>query len=216
MSNPSGHQPPAGKRGRNQELLYDPNIPTPTHAERARTLVAGESTATLCTLASEHEGYPYGSFVTFAMLGASPIFLISALAAHTKNLEKSSHASLLVSEAGEGNPLALGRVTIIGDCEKLPESERNKAKEVYLAQHPSAEFYIDFKDFSFWRLKPSDIRYIGGFGRMSWVPKNDWSTAECDPIASIAQEVMEHMNQDHPDAMVLYCKTVIGYKIFHI
>ena len=28
------------KRGRSQELLYDPEIPTPTHAERAMTLVA--------------------------------------------------------------------------------------------------------------------------------------------------------------------------------
>jgi hypothetical protein len=46
--------------------LYDADIPTPTHAERARTLVAQRSTGTLCTLALEPEGYPYGSFVTVA------------------------------------------------------------------------------------------------------------------------------------------------------
>ena len=206
MSSSLRHAPPAGKRGRNQELLYDPNIPTPTHAERARTLVEGEATATLCTLSSEHEGYPYGSFVTFAMLGPDPIFLISALAEHTKNLETSSRTSLLVSEAGEGNPLALGRVTIVGDCTRLPEEEREVAKSVFLAKHPSSEFYIDFEDFSFWRLEAASIRYIGGFGRMSWVDKSDWSLAECDPIAPIAQGIMEHMNEDHTDAMVLYCK----------
>ena len=33
------------------ELLYDVSIPTPTHAERARTLVVQISTGTLCTLA---------------------------------------------------------------------------------------------------------------------------------------------------------------------
>jgi len=48
------------------ELLYDVNVPTPTHAERARTLVAQMTTGTLCTLAGEPAGYPYGSFVTVA------------------------------------------------------------------------------------------------------------------------------------------------------
>ena len=58
--------------------LYDVNIPTPTHAERARTLVAQISTGTLCTLALEPEGYPYGSFVTVAFDEGHPVFLISA------------------------------------------------------------------------------------------------------------------------------------------
>src|SRR5438132_8709710 len=57
------------------EPLYDVNIPTPTHAERARTLVAQISTGTLCTLALEPEGYPYGSFVTVAFDNGNPIFL---------------------------------------------------------------------------------------------------------------------------------------------
>ena len=59
------------------EPLYDVNVPTPTHAERARTLVAQISTGTLCTLAHEPEGYPYGSFVTVAFDRGNPIFLIS-------------------------------------------------------------------------------------------------------------------------------------------
>ena len=84
------------------ELLYDANIPTPTHAERARTLVAQISIGTLCTLAIEPEGYPYGSFVTVAIDGSdgNPVFLISALAEHTKNLERDARASLLVAEGG--------------------------------------------------------------------------------------------------------------------
>ena len=49
------------------EPLYDANIPTPTHAERARTLVAQISTGTLCTLAIEPAGCPYGSFVMVAL-----------------------------------------------------------------------------------------------------------------------------------------------------
>ena len=68
--------------------LYDVNVPTPAHAERARTLVAQISTGTLCTLAHDPEGYPYGSFVTVAFDRGNPIFLISGLAEHTKNLER--------------------------------------------------------------------------------------------------------------------------------
>ena len=82
--------------GDTPEPLYDVNIPTPTHAERARTLVAQISTGTLCTLALEPEGYPYGSFVTVAFDNGNPIFLISGLAEHTKNLEGDPRASLLV------------------------------------------------------------------------------------------------------------------------
>ena len=80
------------------EPLYDVNIPTPTHAERARTLVVQISTGTLCTLALEPEGYPYGSFVTVAFDNGNPICLISGLAEHTKNLERDPRASLLVAE----------------------------------------------------------------------------------------------------------------------
>src|SRR5258706_2029189 len=92
------------------EPLYDVNIPTPTHAERARTLVARFSTGTLCTLALEPEGYPYGSFGTVAFDNGNPIFLISGLAEHTKNLARDARAALLVAEGGAADPHAHGRV----------------------------------------------------------------------------------------------------------
>src|SRR5215813_647034 len=61
-------------QGEGEQPLYDTAVPTPTHGERARTLAAAIRTGTLCTLAKEPAGYPYGSFVTFAMDGASPVF----------------------------------------------------------------------------------------------------------------------------------------------
>lgn len=95
--------------GNTQEPLYDVRIPTPTHAERARTLVAQISTGTLCTLALDPEGYPYGSFVTVAFESADPIFLISGLAEHTKNLERDPRASLLVAEGARFDRQAVVR-----------------------------------------------------------------------------------------------------------
>src|SRR3954463_7987833 len=109
-SRPSGDVP---------QPLYELNVPTPTHAERARTLVAQIATGTLCTLAIEPAGYPYGSFVTVAFDKGDPIFLISALAEHTRNLQQDQRASLLVAESGSADPLANGRVTMLGRCTRV-------------------------------------------------------------------------------------------------
>ena len=94
------HAPGKGGGRAEQELLYDPDVPTPTHAERARTLVAQLGTGTLCTVSQHPPGYPYGSFVTFGLDDGAPVFLISALAEHTKNLEEDPRGSLLVRLVG--------------------------------------------------------------------------------------------------------------------
>lgn len=200
------HGVPKGQRARQQELLYDPDVAKPSHAEYSMTMACKQSTATLCTLSQRKDDYPYGSFVTYVIFKGNPIFCISKLAEHTKNLEKSPKSSLLIAEGGEGNPLALGRVTLVGDCTKLPDEEFDSAKEAFLERHPSASFYVDFEDFSFYRLEVESIRYIGGFGRMSWVGTNDWYDADPDPLDSSADDIIEHMNDDHRDAMILFCQ----------
>ena len=187
------------------EPLYDVNVPTPTHAERARTLVARISTGTLCTLAGEPEGYPYGSLVTVAFESGNPIFLISGLAEHTKNLERDSRASLMVAETGGADPLANGRVTLLGPCTRI-EGDGGTARTAFFAAHPNSTYYADFRDFGFWKLDVQHIRYIGGYGRMSWIGKAEWYAVEPDPLAPYAADTIAHMNADHADAMVLYCK----------
>jgi len=198
------HSRPAGET---EELLYDPDVATPTHGERARTLVAGIRTGTLCTIAKEPAGFPYGSFVTFAMDRSNPVFFISQLAEHTKNLRGDSRASLLVAEGGEVDPLANGRVTMIGHCRPLTDgAEREAAKDAYLEAHPNAGYYIDYKDFGFWRLQVDAVRYIGGYGRMSWVEPADWTRSRPDEVAPHAHAIINHMNADHADALIAYCR----------
>ena len=187
------------------DLLYDANIPTPTHAERARTLVAQISTGTLCTIALDPEGYPYGSFVTVAFDDGNPIFLISGLAEHTKNLERDPRSSLLVAEGGSADPLANGRVTMLGSCARV-EEDGGSARAAFLAAHPNSAYYADFGDFAFWKLHVEHVRYIGGYGRMSWISKADWQAADPDPLGPSAAGTIAHMNADHADALVLYCK----------
>ena len=187
------------------EPLYDIEVATPTHAERARTLVAQIKTGTLCTLSAEPEGYPYGSFVTVAFEDGNPVFLVSTMAEHTRNLQRDPRASLLVAESGSEDPLANGRVTLLGPCTRL-EGDTDSARTAFLAAHPNAAYYVDFGDFAFWRIAVESIRYIGGYGRMSWVEASDWQAAEPDPLGATAAGVIAHMNADHAEALVLYCK----------
>ena len=162
----------ARPRGSEEEPLYDINVATPTHGERAMTLACRIRTATLATIAREPEGYPYGSFVTFAVDDGSPVSPISALAEHTRNLMADARASLLVAEnvqaiadAGE----LLGLMAIVGS-----QPERAAARRAFLAAHPNAAYYAGYGDFSWWKLTVESVRYIGGYGRMSWVSREDW------------------------------------------
>ncbi|MEE2638141.1 MAG: DUF2470 domain-containing protein [Acidobacteriota bacterium] len=188
-----------------QEPLYDVLIATPSHAERARTLVARITTGTLCTVAVDPVGYPYGSFVTVAFDNGDPVFLVSTMAEHTRNLQQDPRASLLVAETRAEDPLANGRVTLIGRCSRV-EGRGGTARDAFLATHPNAAYYVDFGDFAFWRLRVESIRYIGGYGRMSWVEADAWQAAEPDPLAPVADGIIAHMNRDHADTMVLYCR----------
>ncbi len=201
----SGHG--TRRRDSDTELLYDATVPTPSHAERARTLATSIRTGTLATVAEDPAGYPYGSFVTFALDEGHPVFLISDLAEHTRNLRNDARASLLVAESQRADPLANGRVTMIGDCRRLTDAgELDRARDAFLAVHPNSVYYANFGDFGYWRLAVSAVRYIGGYGRMSWVDASAFLAAEPDPLAPHAARILEHMNADHADALALYCR----------
>src|ERR1700689_3529561 len=88
-----------------------PQLPEPTHAERVRTLVSLVSVATLSTLSRKHPGFPFGSLMPFALDSAGrPIFLISNMAMHTKNLREDPRCSLFVGQTGaDEDPLGAAR-----------------------------------------------------------------------------------------------------------
>ena len=186
-------------------------VPAPTHAERCRTLVRQARSAALATLAREPEGFPYVSLVTVAIDdGGRPLLLLSTLAEHTRNLLARSEASILLAEPLDAHdqPLAVGRVTMLGPCTAVPEEEKAAVRETFLAQQPSSSYYVDFKDFAFYRLEPASLRYVGGFGRMSWVSAEDYRVAEPDPLAAAAGGILKHMNDDHADAVLAYAKVL--------
>jgi hypothetical protein len=140
-----------------------------------------------------------------------PLLLLSEMAEHTANLHARNEASLLISEmvTADREPLALGRVTLIGPCDRVSDAERSSVRERFLAQQPRAAMYVDFTDFNFYRLEPMALRYVGGFGRMSWVTADDYRAAEPDPLRELAAGILEHMNTDHADANLTYATKLL-------
>jgi heme iron utilization protein len=204
------HRRPASRANEDPEAV---KARAPTHAERCRTLAAAARSATLCTLARSPEGFPYGSLVTVAFDDRGrPLMFLSDLAEHTGNLVARSEASLLVSErlGDGGEPLALGRMTLLGHARRVPEDEVAAVRALFLAAQPSASYYIEFKDFSFYRQEVDAIRYVGGFGRMSWVDGAEYGRAEPDPLAGASAGILAHMNDDHGEAMVAYARALAG------
>ena len=181
----------------------------PSDAERSRTLMAMGTGASLATLSTECPGFPFGSLVAYSVDEVGrPILCLSSLAEHSRNIAADPRASLMVTapEDGVNDRLALSRVTLVGQMKVLRGPERESALDLYEAGHPSA-FYARFDDFSTYRLEVSAVRYVGGFGRMSWVSAADYANAEPDPLLGpAASRIIEHMNDDHADALIAYCR----------
>lgn len=179
-----------------------PSVPEPSHAERTRTLLAGESIGTLATQSHHHPGFPFASVMPYALAGdGSPIFLISGMAIHTQNLLADPRASLLVMQSGSGSdPLGSPRATLLGNVERI-DGVDDAIRQAYLDRHPAARHWIGYSDFSFFRLEVAHLYFVGGFGVMGWVGANDYASAESDPLAETAAGILEHMNRDHAEAL---------------
>ena len=212
---PSTHDVPGETEGGDSSSgrAPGPPPPEPSHAERCRTLVASASRGALSTIAVDPPGYPYGSVATYGLDdGGNPLFFVSLMAEHTQNAINDPRASLLVTEPvpDGADPLASGRATLMGPMTRVDEADRPAAQDLYLAANPTAEYYIGFGDFAFYRLEVTSIRYVGGYGRMSWVDAAQYAAAEPDPLAPAAAGIIGHMNADHSEAQVLYCRHLAG------
>jgi heme iron utilization protein len=129
------------------------------------------------------------------------------MAMHTQNLEADPRASLLVTQPGwDGDPLAAGRLTLMGDARRVPAADAAAARDRYLARHERARYWVDFEDFGFWRLEITDLYFVGGFAAMDWVTAADYAAARPDPLADAAPGIVEHMNRDHGDALIEYAR----------
>ena len=146
------------------------NTATTTLSDIARQLLTEADAGALATHSQGYEGFPFSSLVQFALDQAGqPIFLLSGLAEHTKNLRGNPKASLFVRDLKSGEPQSTGRVTLLGEIQLLPDDEIPAVRDLFLERHPKAALWASFGDFRWFRMVPTATYVVAGFGQMGWV-----------------------------------------------
>ena len=185
----------------------------PDKAFNARTagkkLLREARSGALATLMAG-SGSPYCSLVNVATtVEGVPLMLLSQLAVHTKNLQADARVSLMLDERKEGDPLEGARVMLMGTAAKTDSPAIRRA---YLLRQPEADRFVDFPDFSFFRMRISSAHLVAGFGRIVDLAANEILTDISDAQALVEAEAdaVAHMNADHADACRLYATRLLG------
>jgi putative heme iron utilization protein len=178
----------------------------------ARSLLRRSRQGALATLITG-SGDPYCSLVNVASHpDGAPILLISRLALHTRNILGDNRVSLMLDERAEGDPLEGARIMLAGRAEEAGGEDAKMLRRRYLNAHPSAEAFVDFKDFSFFRIRPSGAHLVAGFGRIVDLKPEQFLTDISDAAALLEaeQDAIDHMNADHLEATNLYATRLLG------
>jgi len=181
-------------------------------AKLARSLLRRSRQGALATLMAG-SGAPYCSLVNVASHpDGSPILLISRLAVHTQNILADPRVSLMLDERAGGDPLEGSRLMLAGRAEQVAGDDAAILRRRYLNAHPSAEAFVDFADFSFFRIRPSGTHLVAGFGRIVDLEPEQFLTdiSDAGAVLEAEQSAIDHMNSDHRDATSLYATRLLG------
>jgi len=181
-------------------------------AHLARSLLRRSRQGALATLMAG-TGDPYCSLVNLASRpDGSPILLISRLALHTRNILADNRVSLMLDERAEGDPLEGARIMLAGRAEEVAEAEQDLVRRRYLGAHPSAEAFVEFKDFSFFVIRPSGAHLVAGFGRIVDLKPAQFLTdlGGAEALLEAEPGAVAHMNEDHREAMNLYATGLLA------
>jgi putative heme iron utilization protein len=163
------------------------------NADEARRLLRGHRYGTLCTLSKKLDGYPFGSIVPYLVEhDGSLIIFVSTLAEHTRNIRHDPRVSLITHDQHDPRIQSQGRVTVIGNAR--PEADRYQAGLRYLRYFPEAQNYYSMQDFSFYRIRPIAIRYIGGFGKIHWIDMENYAVTQAETYAEREEMLLAELN----------------------
>lgn len=182
-----------------------------TTDDEARQLAQGLiRTSPFASLASlSGDGYPLASLTSVATdMSGHPVILVSRLSGHTGNLLANARVSILFAKSGKGDPLAHPRISVMGEAQVIDRDrdEGRRARSRFLRRQPKAALYADFPDFLFVRIAIRHASLNGGFGKAFELGPSDLLTPVdgAGPLSEAEDEILEHMNADHPDTVGLY------------
>jgi putative heme iron utilization protein len=141
---------------------------TPELAADLRTLLAASRVLSLGVLV---ENAVHVGFLPYALDedGTSLLVHASKLARHTRGLLPGAEFSALIhqSDAGQGDPAQLRRVTLHGRVVPLARDTPQylEARRRYLARLPWSAPTFQLGDFGLFALRVETGRYVGGFAQ---------------------------------------------------
>lgn len=143
-------------------------------------------------------------------IDGTPITLISGLSAHTRSLDADPRCALLLGEPGKGDAMAHPRISIVCRARRIEResAENERIARRYLNRNPRAELYVGLGDFAFFRLEVERAGMNGGFGKAYLLERDDIiaENAANEQFEASEQSAIEHMNEDHRDAIAVYAQ----------
>lgn len=180
-----------------------------TSTATARRVLRCAHSGSLATLKADTAA-PFASRVIVATdSDGTPLLLLSNLAVHTQNLKNDPRACLLLSNESGGDPMRDARISVNG---RIATCDAARTRRRFLARHPEAAGYADFADFSFYRLVVEDTHLVADFGRIHTIAARDLllDVSGAEELITAEAGIVEHMNDDHADALVLYATRLLG------
>lgn len=174
----------------------------------AKHLLRSTFVGVIATHSESLKGYPFGSVTPYLCdSDGSVYFYMSDIAQHSKNLYADSRMSVTIfQQATQNDQNTQGRLTLVGDTEPVDDVCQEALLTRYVRLFPEAEGYKQTHDFKLWHIKIKRARYIGGFGKIFWLEKEEWLKQKPAWDANAETDMIEHMNQDHQDAISLLLK----------
>lgn len=159
-------------------------------------------------LIDAEDGGPLASRIGWATdMDGSPIFTTSHHTDKAKAIAADNRASAIIGESSKGDPLAQARMSIRGRVYKITDAgDIARVRRRYLAQQPKSKLYIDLGDFACWRMEIERASYFAGFGQaFRFLPEDILTSLDhCQALLETEQRIVDHMNEDHKDAVGLY------------
>jgi len=185
--------------------------------EKAKTVITVCSSGTLCTKSNSDgiDGAPFGSFVDYVLDDeGNPILLMNEMSMHTLNIAGDKGGLVTLFAQFDGKTSAEGkkgqdvsRCSITGTVEKI---DPNTAEDIdalrmrYSIQHAYADQVMDSPKFAFYRLIPTKVYFVGGFGVLAkWVPVREYRDAAADILAMEANDIVSKLNKEHTEDLML-------------
>lgn len=144
--------------------------------EKLRNLLA---TQRLAVLATQGQGQPYGSLVSFATIrdGREILFATSRTTRKYANLQAEPRVALVIDNRSnqESDFHEATAVTATGKAEEVPDAEKADLIEIYLGKHPYLADFVSAPTCALLRVRVETYYLVSRFQQVAELHVKQWT-----------------------------------------